>query len=230
MKPKLGVYIKKQADDGCIIEEYYDPKKGRYNKYYYGKKRAPQVKLTDKISQQFAAYTLIEKDLRSVIFWLEQISLMKPNVLDRTTDPMKMNLIKGLFVAALTFYAKCFTSCEGRKVKLESKHVPDDLLKVHEDIMKLRHNFAAHSGAENFEEVQVSLVLHPNKSKDIKPQLFTELAQPDFIGDSELPFLELAHQLQKVVWNKRKQVGDVVMQRVVRAESKSYWYKKAKQS
>lgn len=214
--------------DGWIIEEIYDPNKGRYNKYYYGKKAAPVVRMVDKISQQYAAYTLIEKDLRSVIFWLQEIDRMKPSNAERIKAPDKMNLVKGLFVAALTFYGKCFTSCEGRKTKLEAKIIPEGFKETHELAMKLRHNFAAHSGAENFEDVRVSLVLHPDKNSDVKPKLFSEMMQTDFLSGEGFPFLGLVEALQTLVLDKRNQVGDVVLETIVRPEGKKYWYQKAK--
>ncbi|MGZ7307030.1 hypothetical protein ACXWRJ_09320, partial [Streptococcus pyogenes] len=95
-----------------------------------------------KISEQYGAYSLIEKDLRSVIIWLNEIEKLAPEDLDRWKNPDKMNLVKGLFVAALTFYGKCFTSCEGRRVKLEKTIIDPEYLDLHDHIMKLRHNFA----------------------------------------------------------------------------------------
>jgi len=216
--------------DGWIIEEIFDPTKGRYNKYYYGRKLAPQVAMTDKISQQYAAYTLIEKDLRSVGFWLHEIERLQPSQLDRVKDPDKMNVIKGLFVAALTFYGKCFTSCEGRKIKLETKVIPEQHKDTHEQVMRLRHSYAAHSGAENFEEAKVSLVLPPNKKSNMKPQLYSELTQPDYILKSSLNFSQLVSDLQSIVLSKRSEVGDIVLEKIVCPKGKNYWYKLARKS
>lgn len=213
--------------DGWTIIETYIPDKGLENEYYYEGKKAPSVKMTDKISEQYAAYTLIDKDLRSVIFWLNKIEELEPEPLDRVKNPDKMNLIKGLFVAALTFYGKCFTSCEGRKVKLERDFIDEEHRETHDRIMKLRHNFAAHSGAENFEEVKVSLALHPSKKSDMKPQLYTELIQPDYIAD-ELEFNALAESLKEKVFDKRTSVGETVFEKIVIPKGKMYWYKKAK--
>ena len=43
-------------------------------------------------------------------------------------DRGKYVLIKGLFVAALTFYGKCFSRCEGRRAQMDrnqlDKRVP----------------------------------------------------------------------------------------------------------
>lgn len=214
--------------DGWTIEERYTADGGLKNKYFYNKIPAPSISMEDKISQQYAAYTLIERDLRSVIFWLEEIEKQNPDTLDRVKNPEKMNLIKGLFVAALTFYGKCFTSCEGRKTKLERAQIDPVHQEVHDRVMSLRHNFAAHSGAENFEEVRVSLVLHPDIGSNMKPQLYTEMFQPDYISTDELAFLALAKSLQQLVKIKRGSVGEKVLEKVVLPQGKEYWYAKEK--
>ncbi len=214
--------------DGWTIEEHYDHAEGLKNQYFFDKQKAPSIKMVDKISQQYAAYTLIDKDLRSVIFWLEEIERQSPEHLDRVKNPDKMNLIKGLFISALTFYGKCFTSCEGRRLKLDrNKHISEEHRKTHDQVMKLRHNFAAHSGAENFEEVQVSLVLHPSEESNMKPQLYTELKQPDWVSKDSLDFISLAKYLQKTIKEKRDSVGDKVLETIVQPKGKSYWYNKA---
>lgn len=224
----IGTKIKKVMSDGWTIVESFIPGRGLENEYYYEGKLAPSVRMTDKISEQYGAYSLIEKDLRSVIFWLEEIERLSPEPIDRPKNPDKMNLIKGLFVAALTFYGKCFASCEGRKIKLERKFVDEEHLDTHEHIMKLRYNFAAHSGAENFEEVKVSLALHPSKKSDMKPQLYTELVQPDYISGEEFAFKALAESLRKKVFEKRALVGDTVLEKIVAPKGKMHWYRKAK--
>ncbi|WP_420600718.1 hypothetical protein [Neptuniibacter sp.] len=224
----IATKIKKVMSDGWTILETYIPGKGLSNEYFYLDKKAPSVRMTDKISQQYAAYTLIEKDLRSVVFWLEEIERLSPDQTDRVKDPDKMNIIKGLFVAALTFYGKCFASCEGRKVKLERSNIDEEFQDAHDHVMILRHNFAAHSGAENFEEVSVSLALHPSKKSDMKPKLYTELSQPDYISAESLAFKELAAHLQKTTFAKRSSVGEVVLEKVVAPKGKMHWYKKAK--
>lgn len=214
--------------DGWTIIETFIPGKGLSNEYLYEGKPAPSVQMTDKISEQYGAYSLIEKDLRNVIIWLKEIEKLKPENLDRWKNPDKMNLVKGLFVAALTFYGKCFTSCEGRKVKLERTIIDPEYLELHDHIMKLRHNFAAHSGAEKFEEVKVSLALHPSKKSDMKPQLYSELSQPDYLIGENVLFKALAESIREKVFSKRAQVGESVLEKIVLPKGKMYWYKQAK--
>ncbi|ENO3977415.1 MAG: hypothetical protein ACRDCT_22595 [Shewanella sp.] len=224
----IEITITKIMSDGWTIIENFTPSKGLNNKYLYLGEPAPSVIMTDKISEQYGAYSLIEKDLRSVVFWLQEIENLKPDDLDRLKKPEKMNLVKGLFVAALTFYAKCFTSCEGRRVKLDKSIFDTDDLKTHERIMKLRHNFAAHSGAEGFEEVKVSLALHPNIESNMKPNLYSELFQPDYISGEQLAFKALAEKLRGIVFEKRDSVGDRVLEKIVKPKGKQYWYEQAK--
>lgn len=224
----VSTKIKKVMSDGWTIIETYVPGKGLSNEYYYQGEKAPSVRMTDKISRQYAAYTLIEKDLRSVIFWLEEIERLSPDPIDRVKDPAKMNMVKGLFVAALTFYGKCFSSCEGRGIKLERGNISEEFQDAHDHVMKLRHNFAAHSGAENLEEVKVSLALHPSKKSDMKPQLYTELFQPDYVSGESLAFKALAEHLRGVTFSKRSRVGEVVLEKIVAPKGKRYWYTKAK--
>lgn len=90
-----------------------------------------------------------------------------------------MDLVKGYFVAALTFYDKCFTTSKGRGIKYDRNDVSEKYKNIHDIIMEMRHNFTAHNGI-GFESVNISLVLHPDINSNMKPRLYTELKQPDF--------------------------------------------------
>jgi hypothetical protein len=141
------------------VKETVDPVTGKDERFYtYKRKPCLRVKLDSKLAQQLAGYVLIEKDLRSVGGWLKEIgerhtetSKIKGEGFRRSIDRERYGLIKGLFVASLSFYGKCFGSCEGRRVKLERSLLDDRFRFKHDEVLKLRHNFAAHSGAEKFE-------------------------------------------------------------------------------
>jgi hypothetical protein len=153
--------IKKESD-GWEIREAWDSDTGeRTTTYFYKRNKAPRVELKSKLAQQLGAYSLIEKDLRNVIVWLDEIENLHPISARQSgvfagKDRAVFNLVKGLYVAALTFYGKCFTQCEGRRVKLEKRMLDEKYHQVHDEVMHMRHNFAAHSGAHNFE-----VVVHP---------------------------------------------------------------------
>lgn len=222
-----------KSNDGWEIHEILDPTtKERKNKYFYKRKRAPSVHLKDKVSQQLAGYSLIEKDLRNVLIWLDEID--KKHTLDHSKgsqispDRETYNIIKALYVAALTFYGKCFTSCEGRKVKLDIKLIDDEYVETHKDIMHMRHNFAAHSGADSFEECKISLVLYPNKRINEKPFLQREIMQIDLSIDEENSFRSLTKHIQTKVLIKIGKLEKRIFEKEILVKGKDYWYKKAK--
>jgi hypothetical protein len=205
--------------------------KARYNKYFYKRKIAPRIELNGKFSQQIAAYTLIEKDLRNVLSWLETIEKLEPSDNVNTSgvgnDRETFNLIKGLYVGALTIYGKCFTACEGRRLSLQRKFMDQEYREVHDHIMHMRHNFAAHSGADNFEDVKVVLVLYPNKKSDEKPFIYRELMQPDYIELTEISFKDLVKHLQTKVNSQIDVVYEKILDDEVLVKGKDFWYKKA---
>ncbi|MGC0825078.1 hypothetical protein WKG93_19225 [Pantoea agglomerans] len=219
--------VHKKMSDGWTIKEIVHPDYHGHNHYYYNGKRAPVVKLVDnKLIKQYAGYTLIEKDLRSVLAWLYEIEKLNPQHHTRYENPQLMDLIKGHFVAALTFYGKCFTESKGRGIKYDRMSVPEEHRKTHDLIMELRHNFTAHSGI-GFESVKVSLVLHPDINSNMKPQLYTELRQPDLSEDLIKEMIILVNTLQKKSLEKRKNIGDKFLDEVVLPEGKLHWYTKS---
>ena len=223
--------------NGWKIREILEPTTGRrVNQYFYKHNRAPRIQLESKLAKQLAGYTLIEKDLRNVIVWLSEIDELisdeKKSSKSIQISPNRetYNIVKGLYVAALTFYGKCFTRCEGRRVKLEKNIVSEKYLPTHDDVIHMRHNFAAHSGADSFEEVKIALVLHPKKRSNMKPEIFRELSQADFkdSSDDEKRFLHLAEHIRDKVIEKIHLVTDKIYESDIAPKGKEYWYKKAK--
>lgn len=75
--------------------------------YLYKRKACYRVVLDSPLAKQLAGYTLIEKDLRSALIWIERItSLADPRPTQQGAyygqgkDRETYNLIKGLMVAA----------------------------------------------------------------------------------------------------------------------------------
>ncbi|MCP4230912.1 MAG: hypothetical protein GY771_12315, partial [bacterium] len=185
--PRLKQVTETVATFSCVG---YDPRTGdRRNQYFFKRNRAPRVELKSKLAQQLAGYTLIEKDLRNVITWLNEIDKLHPydEYVEKgaqiSFDRETYNIVKGLYVASLTFYGKCFTSCDGRKLKLKRSFLGEQYRSAHDEVMHMRHNFAAHSGADSFEEVKIALVLHLKKRSNEIPEIYRELSQADFRDD-----------------------------------------------
>lgn len=122
------------SDPDWTVREHINEQTGDHtNTYYYKRRKCLKFKLNSNLSKQLAGYTLIEKDLRNVAVWLGEIltylEVLDNTIYQKSPDRTKFNIVKGLFVASLTFYGKCFTQCEGRRVKLDKKIIKDDSLK-----------------------------------------------------------------------------------------------------
>jgi hypothetical protein len=208
---------------------------GRDTLYYYKGRLAPRIQLTSHLAQQLAGFTLIDKDLRNVLAWLSEIDVLFPKSERPTTptiasDRKRFNVVKGLYVASVAFYAKCFTQCEGRRAQLNRTNLDEDYRELHDEIMRQRHNYVAHSGADRFEEVQIALVLAPTKTSSEAPRLWKELFQPDLIvtDEGEKTFEDLVKHAQTKALAKMAGLNEKIMQEDVLPKGKDYWYKKSR--
>lgn len=210
-----------------------EPDTGKYyNKYFYKRKPAFRIVVDTPKAKILAGYTLIEKDLRSATIWLEHIKALlesDPNFTDpqghikATYDRDRFNLVKGLFVASLTFYGKCFTSCETRKVKLEKKNIDDEFKSIHDDAMELRNNFAAHSGTNKFERARTVIALDPKRREP--PYFVRELLQTDAMGLEDIDdFLKLFKHVKSKTDEKIKTLAEKVYEEDIISKGQEYWY------
>ena len=212
--------------------------KGRvfYNKYYYKRKRAYRIVLDTPKATQLAGYILIEKDLRSCKIWLNEIlELVKDDEryvnatqsIANLDNRKTFNIVKGLFVAALTIYGKCFTTCDGRRIKLEKTNLEKKFHEDHDDAISLRHNFAAHSGAKKIEFSRIVVLLDPKKKRENLPRMSSELLQPDAWGVKEIQrFIDLAEQARQYCLSKHVMLTNKTYEEDVLKKGKSYWYER----
>ena len=205
-----------------------------YNKYFYKRKPADRVVVDTPKANVLAGYTLIEKDLRSALIWMRHIKELlsgDPNFTDpkghikATYDRDRFNIVKGLFVASLTFYGKSFATCEGRRVKLEKNNLYEEFHEEHDNAMEFRHNFAAHSGAKQLE--RASVVLAIDKKRRELPYFVRELIQPDTLSTHDLDdFIKLFEHARTFTENKIRTLAEKVYKEDVLAKGPEYWYAK----
>ncbi len=226
-----------EDDPNWTFETVVLPKESKfYNRYFYRRNRAHRVVLDTPKANAFAAYTLIEKDLRNCKIWLNSvITLASQDELHVNATKNIVNLenreifntIKGLFVAALTIYGKCFTSCEGRRVKLEKVNLGEEFHETHEEAMSYRNNFAAHSGAKKIEYSKIIILLDPKKNRGNLPRMCTELLQPDSWSIKQIEkFIELVEHARVFCKNKQEILSNKVLEEYVLKKGKSYRYGK----
>ncbi|KWV78098.1 hypothetical protein PFLL34_04623 [Pseudomonas fluorescens] len=214
--------------------EFLDKNSGKsYRTYKYKRKPCLRIPLKSKLCDQLAGYSLIHKDLKSVLVWAEIIQSLQDGTASSelyksSKDREKYNHIKGIFVAALTFYGKCFSKCDGRPVKLERKQVPEALRQAHDICISYRHNFAAHSGDAGLEAATVALAL-PVRSKrgtDSPKSLFIELRQPDLVWhskDGENDFVKLFEHMRDFVKAKIDFLTKKIYEDEVFVKADEFW-------
>jgi hypothetical protein len=211
-----------------------DPNTGTHRQEYFFKGiPAKRVRLTSHLARQMAGYVLIERDLRMVGEWLKAIHRMSqaPSTRDShawtTNDDATHVLVSGLFVAALTTYGKCFAKAEGRRIRLDVRWVPPGFEQTHERMLQMRNKFAAHSGSEDFEAVNVVLVIPVQKRRlRDEPRLYREMRQTEAVvsfEDDEFSFLELATQLQRKVLEKLDELNAKIFAEEIKPKGYAYW-------
>ncbi len=94
--------------------------------------------------------------------------------------------------------------------------------------MHLRNNFAAHSGIENYEAVQIALVLPPKKKSGMPFWLHRELFQADMLVDPTGDIEALVKHVQHKVNNKIDQLQNKILLEEILPKGGDYWYRKAK--
>ncbi len=170
--------------------------------------------------------------------WLEKINVLSKDQIDKgqpgwaltEKSDSEHNLTLGLFIAAVTFYGKCFTECKGRKVKLERANIATELRDLHDQMMSFRNNLAAHSGADKFEDVNIVLVLNPlEKRCDENPMLVRELIQPEAlvsVDPNDPGFPTLVESVRSWVLIKLDEINNKIFADEIRPKGIDYWYSK----
>jgi hypothetical protein len=218
--------------DDWSVKEVVEPKSGKVHRlYWYKGKLCKRIPLDSPVARQMAGYVLIEKDLRSASVWLEEVARIRGDdaKLDakgsrNSKDRDRYNLVKGLFVAALTFYGKAFAQCEGRRVKLERRQLSAEFHEAHDDAIAFRNNFAAHSGAKLIERAEIAIAL-PFKAKQALPRLYSEMTQPDYVMSpkGEKSFEELLAHVRDIPLRKISQLHEKIMRDEVLPKGRAYW-------
>lgn len=218
------------------LKEVVEPQTGKIHRlYWYKGKLCKRVPLDTPMARQLAGYVLIEKDLRSALIWLEEIDRIRGDdaALDHrgnrnSKDRERYNLVKGLFVAALTFYGKAFAQCEGRRVKLERRQLDPVFHEAHDDAISFRNNFAAHSGAKLIERAEIAVILPPNSKVGILPKLYREMSQPDLMmsREGDVSFADLIEHVRQAPLLKIDQLSNKLLKDEVLPKGYAYWAEK----
>ncbi|MEN8992562.1 MAG: hypothetical protein ACN6NW_05795 [Acinetobacter amyesii] len=231
----MGTYRNYKGNHGYQIREIVLKLGHVIRKYFYKNKQAYRVLLTSKLSLRLAGLALIEKDIRNIISWLNYIEYLygedKKEGILIASDRDKFNIVKGLYVAFLASYGKCFTNCKGRNAQLERSNLDPKYHQLHDELMRQRHNYVAHSGDDKVESAEIALVFPQQRNAIDKVQIFTELFQPDYMnGFNETDTLDLVNHMHALVQTKISDLTTKIMKEEVFIKSYDEWKKIGKDS
>jgi hypothetical protein len=206
-------------DPDWELTEQIDPETYELtNTYYFRGKPAKRTVLTSPVARQICGYVLIERDLRNVVEWFAAVKdriISQYGESDVPKRPVKasgpeFNMTKALFVSAIAFYGKLFTTAEGRKVSLQETWIEESSLKVaHKELMSSRHNFTAHSGTDSGEYVNLIVATRRVSRKDVAITIATELKQPVAPTPEQIDlFIRLAEHLRTLVATKIRRLHE----------------------
>ncbi len=232
--------------DHLTIESRIDAKTGEHQyRYYYKGKPCPTHLLKGQLPKQFIGYSLIMRDLEDALGWLTQAYDLFPQKKssqtksnqnrywgERIGDEKNHRTIKSLFFSSLIFYGKCFTSAEGRGVKLEKSILPPEYHDRHNHILNYRHTRAAHSGIGKWDTGKARLVIPPQRGKDIGWYLYPELNRLDFEDDGRdnFSFLGLIKIVQDHVQTKKEKIFNIILKKMIVVQPEDYWYRSSPKS
>lgn len=187
--------------------------------YFWDEHLAPKVEISGKLVDKLSGYTLIKKDLDNALKWMKLAEKLASGVQSpedkgyvHMTDRETFDVIKAYFVAALTFYGKCFTEAAGRHANASRDWLDVRYRDLHDSYMSYRHNFAAHSGNERFELATTYVLLHPNR-RELLPYLPTIRLQPDLALPSpgELGLADLIEHVATKVTDKYNKLSQKII-------------------
>ncbi|TKF98949.1 hypothetical protein FCV71_01420 [Vibrio lentus] len=201
----------------------------------YKRKPLYSIPLTGRIPSQIAGYSLINKDLKNARQWAHTAVSMTVEAHSHeyiskgnyfmAQDREKFDMIKALFIASLTFYAKAFTKCEARNAKLARKDLSKEFREDHDFYMNLRNKYVAHSGSEDLESAQPHMLLSPKKSSKFIPRMHIVRSQPDVaISEDEAnSFVSLIEHVTSLVDVKVNKASERLFEDHIAIHSIDYW-------
>jgi hypothetical protein len=190
------------------------------------------VDLDFPIAHKRAGYFRTKQDLQFIIRWLyyqDRLATELPN------DQHQQDIIlMGLWFASVVTYAKCFTdSSKGKnRGKLEKKDhlkgATEEMIALHDHIMKVRHTYISHGIENEFEYTISRLYITPSEeSNEVDFRIGSVgVRNTNEPKQNHKLFKELVQIVISNVDRKLEILGNKVREEI-RAKGPDYWVKQA---
>ncbi|MBM6634529.1 hypothetical protein JTF12_09285 [Leclercia adecarboxylata] len=231
-KTKKEPLVRVSEEDGIQIRKIQYPDNTVERIYKQKGVTLPRIPLTGRFVEQYVALQLLDKDLRNVIGWEGIINNIYSNLNEEQhfiqPDVEKNLLLKSLFISKVITYGKCFTEAKGRRFTLQRNNVPEKYRDLHDSIMNIRHNFAAHKGEYEYDQGGLALTL-PGTKKKRYYHIFSELHQINYGTDEENNerFLELYSSLREYIKEKQEKLIKKIYAEKIHTKTMEYWLSRA---
>jgi len=138
-----------------------------------------EVDLTkSKVAKSYSGFAIINEDLKLLLRWAKQLknnvddfekkhkdfSGKNFGIIEKGNEEIQDNYFS-LFTAISVIYGRLFTENKSRGVTLNRKdHVKSEHKQIHDELIKIRRDYIAHSSDKMYEDSKVFVVLNPNNS------------------------------------------------------------------
>ena len=187
------------------------------------------------VAKNYANFKRISEDLK---FVKESALLLKKIEEDKSkTISQEQRLIRqGLFFSLIFIYAKCFTDSSRSKNtgKLEKrdhlKGASEEILKTHDELMDIRHNYLAHGVDNSHEEIITKLHFFTTENKK---EVMTKLGYEglrSFTSSSE-QINRIMKLVDLVIINLNKKMSKLnkAVMKIIMEKPIEYWIAKAQE-
>lgn len=227
-KLKSEPFVRVSEEDGIQIRKIQYPDHSIERIYKQKGVTLPRIPLKGRFVEQYVSLQLLDKDLRNVIGWEGLIKKIYDDLNEEQhfiqPDLEKNLLLKSLFISKVITYGKCFTEAKGRRFTLQRNNVPEQCRDLHDEIMNVRHNFAAHKGEYEYDQGGLALIL-PGTKKKRYYHIFSELHQINY-GTNEKDnarFLQLYDSLRDFVKGKQDKLIEKIYAEKIHTQTMRYW-------
>ena len=176
--------------DGWMIEFEVVGALGEENKhkYKYGDATVHRYPLKSKLAIKFSELHAMNRDMGTVLDYLDQLSKLRAIDPDPRTDEGYNNIVlmNSLFLSAVVTYYRGFNEGRGRKTRLDPRELFADSSKlndIHYGIRQYRNNYAAHWGDPRNDFLmfhQPVMLIAEKEANEISYNFWSEIQTPLF--------------------------------------------------
>jgi hypothetical protein len=198
-----------------VIKAFFDKERCKLiNKVTYFRKNLPIQVLKDPKSLKYVGLELIKSDLLRIKEWID-ISLKLLSKKEKDADVE--HILQSLFISIVTTYWKCFADTKGRhRIHLNKNNIDPEYLSLHEELKRIRNNFAAHSGDDPFESGYLLLVKDLERKTRFEPftlPIHRKAANADIRFNQRIAIL--VESLIKETEKQQKVLHEIIMSSTV---------------